>query len=67
MTKFCTLLLAALAVATLPSLVTSQIVLPGDCPKYATQTQFNPAQVNISQSFVFLLSLDVRMRFAFIG
>lgn len=29
----------------LPSLILGQIVLPGDCPKYATQSRFNPAQV----------------------
>lgn len=49
MSKFCTLILAAFAVA-LPILVTGQVVLPGDCPKYSTQASFNPAQVNASFS-----------------
>ncbi len=49
MSKFCTLILAAFAVA-LPIFVTGQVVLPGDCPKYSTQASFNPAQVNASFS-----------------
>jgi hypothetical protein len=39
------MLLAVVLTVGIPSFVLGQIVLPGECPKYATQPSFNPAQV----------------------
>lgn len=40
--------LAAFLAVGIPSLVMGQVVLPGECPKYATQARFNPAQVKLN-------------------
>lgn len=41
--------LAAFLAVGIPSLVMGQVVLPGECPKYATQARFNPAQFIVSR------------------
>ena len=67
MEKLFTLLLVAW-MANFP-FISGQIVLPGDCPKYPTQLQFNPAQVGYILTIVwfdnclFIYSFDTELFF----